>query len=463
MAAQTDVCSSDLSAETVGHAFVGQFYQILHQNPELVYRFYQDSSTMSRPGPDGTLSTVTSMEGIKELMLSLDCEDYKAEILTADAQASYMNGVIVLVTGRLTGKDYVRRNFTESFFLAPQDKGFFVLNDTFRFVEEDSSPEVNSVVEKDVDTSAPAAPVIPIEETTKASDVTVNHAPAVEDVTETVSISKDEPKSTVEKAVPQASADVVQPVAETLQNGHVDAPKKSYASLLKNLSEGAIKTTVPRLASATKAANLKASQKSVAPSPAVQPTRPAPVSTAVPKSSAPSDSNGNFDVQAEETDHSVYIGYLPLDATVAQVENEFKRFGAIKNNGIQVRSNKGFCFGFVEYEDATGKQNAIDCGHIIIGENKAFIQKKKTPTKVINGVSMYPAGRNGYRNNDSFKGRSSNYSNGGGGRNNYVRNNNNEKQRNGEVPSRGNNRNNGDGNVYQNGAGRGSRQGPPSK
>lgn len=69
-------------------------------------------------------------------------------------------------------------------------------------------------------------------ETTKASDVTVNHAPAVEDVTETVSISKDEPKSTVEKAVPQASADVVQPVAETLQNGHVDAPKKSYASLV---------------------------------------------------------------------------------------------------------------------------------------------------------------------------------------------------------------------------------------
>lgn len=58
---------------------------------------------------------------------------------------------------------------------------------------------------------------------------------------------------------------------------------------------------MPRLASATKAANLKASQKSVAPSPAVQPTRPAPVSTAVPKSSAPSDSNGNFDVQAEGT------------------------------------------------------------------------------------------------------------------------------------------------------------------
>ncbi|KNA07064.1 hypothetical protein SOVF_175390 isoform A [Spinacia oleracea] len=71
------------------------------------------------------------LQGIKELMLSLDCEDYKAEILTDDTQASYMNGVIVLVTGRLSGRDYVRRNFTESFF--------------------------------DVDKSAPTAPVIPIE------------------------------------------------------------------------------------------------------------------------------------------------------------------------------------------------------------------------------------------------------------------------------------------------------------
>ncbi|KNA09837.1 hypothetical protein SOVF_149910 [Spinacia oleracea] len=93
--------------------------------------------------------TLSKSKGIKDLMLSLDCEDYKAEILTADTQASYMNGVIVaeiltadtqasymngvivLDTRHLTGKDNVRRNFTESFF--------------------------------DVDQSAPAAPVIPIE------------------------------------------------------------------------------------------------------------------------------------------------------------------------------------------------------------------------------------------------------------------------------------------------------------
>lgn len=40
-----------------------------------------------------------------------------------------MGGVIVLVTGYLIGKDSDKRTFAQSFFLAPQENGFFVLND----------------------------------------------------------------------------------------------------------------------------------------------------------------------------------------------------------------------------------------------------------------------------------------------------------------------------------------------
>lgn len=68
--------------------------------------------------------------------MSLKYEDYTAEIDTADAQESHERGVIVLVTGRLTGNDNVRKKFSQTFFLAPQDKGYFVLNDVFRFLEE---------------------------------------------------------------------------------------------------------------------------------------------------------------------------------------------------------------------------------------------------------------------------------------------------------------------------------------
>lgn len=70
--------------------------------------------------------------------------DCTAEIITADAQESHAEGVIVLVTGCLTGKDNLRKKFSQTFFLAPQDKGYYVLNDVLRYVEETESIRSNS-------------------------------------------------------------------------------------------------------------------------------------------------------------------------------------------------------------------------------------------------------------------------------------------------------------------------------
>lgn len=50
------------SAQVVGNAFVEQYYHILHHSPDLVYKFYQDSSVLSRPESDGTMTTVTTMQ-----------------------------------------------------------------------------------------------------------------------------------------------------------------------------------------------------------------------------------------------------------------------------------------------------------------------------------------------------------------------------------------------------------------
>lgn len=97
-------------------------------------------------------------QGINEKILSLNFKDYTAEIKTADAQKSYKDGVTVLVTGSLMGKDNLKRKFAQSFFLAPQDNGYFVLNDTFRFVE-DNEPSENHTV-NGID-STPAVPQIP--------------------------------------------------------------------------------------------------------------------------------------------------------------------------------------------------------------------------------------------------------------------------------------------------------------
>lgn len=64
-----------------------------------------------------------------------------------DAQESFNGGVQVLVTGQLTGMDNTIHNFTQTFFLAPQDKGYFVLNDIFRFLD---NVNANPVLVNDV-------------------------------------------------------------------------------------------------------------------------------------------------------------------------------------------------------------------------------------------------------------------------------------------------------------------------
>ena len=84
-------------------------------------------------------------QAINEKILSLHYGELSAQILTVDAQDSFNGGVLVLVTGYLTGKDSLRRKFTQSFFLAPQDKGYFVLNDVFRYVDDGSQSFMNDV------------------------------------------------------------------------------------------------------------------------------------------------------------------------------------------------------------------------------------------------------------------------------------------------------------------------------
>ncbi|KAH0969240.1 hypothetical protein GBA52_028905, partial [Prunus armeniaca] len=62
MALQTSIPPPTPSAQLVGNAFIEQYYHILHNNPGLVHRFYQDSSVLSRPDSNGVMTSVTTME-----------------------------------------------------------------------------------------------------------------------------------------------------------------------------------------------------------------------------------------------------------------------------------------------------------------------------------------------------------------------------------------------------------------
>ncbi|OVA14605.1 RNA recognition motif domain [Macleaya cordata] len=414
------------SAQVVGNAFVEQYYHILHQSPELVFRFYQDSSSVSRPGPDGAMTLVTTMDAINEKILSLNFKDYKAEIKTVDAQDSYQAGVIVLVTGCLTslsGKDNVVKKFTQSFFLAPQDKGYFVLNDVFRYVDENELLEAGPVLVNGTSESITAAPMTPDPEPSHVPDHPVPDpiTPIVEkelnngeevyqplDNEEELVVEEEVVEEPPVKSVQNEARPLTEPAASVV---HEDAPKKSYASILKVMKGNA--TYVPT--KTVKVTHATVRQHAPAPASASAPVAPAPAHEAP----APSSNNAseNSNVQEEVEGYSIYIKNLPLSVTADQVEEEFKKFGMIKPAGVQVRSNKqqGFCFGFVEFEQLSSMQSAVEAMSVTILGRQAYIEEKRTTTRVGSGRGRFTPGRGGFRND--FRGRG----NFGGGRG-YGRN-----------------------------------------
>lgn len=60
------------SAQIVGNAFIQQFYVALHKSPELVHKFYLDSSVLSRPGADGAMTSATT---IQVGVIKISCND----------------------------------------------------------------------------------------------------------------------------------------------------------------------------------------------------------------------------------------------------------------------------------------------------------------------------------------------------------------------------------------------------
>ncbi|KAF3954653.1 hypothetical protein CMV_020026 [Castanea mollissima] len=183
------------------------------------------------------LSVATFSESsyaINEKILSLHYGELRAQILTVDEQNSFNGGVLILVTGYLTGKDSLRRKFTQTFFLAPQDKGYFVLNDAFRYVDGGSQSFVNDV---EVPLTPDPEPT-PVEENNvyeTATELSEVVAGEVYNPPENGQASIEEEEMPIGEVVDEVSDEWLI-VAESNTKTE-ETPKKSYASIFKAMKE----------------------------------------------------------------------------------------------------------------------------------------------------------------------------------------------------------------------------------
>eukprot|EP00252_Welwitschia_mirabilis_P017890 TRINITY_DN3983_c0_g1_i2.p1 TRINITY_DN3983_c0_g1~~TRINITY_DN3983_c0_g1_i2.p1 ORF type:complete len:403 (+),score=106.26 TRINITY_DN3983_c0_g1_i2:475-1683(+) len=336
--------------------------------------------------------------------MSLDYNNFKPLIKSIDAQESHDNGVLVLVTGSLTFTSGRTRYFSQSFFLAPQNKGFFVLNDIFKYLDEDlQKPKENMIRENgNVELEAQASISQTGETEQKANIDLINQSSvAKESVLEDVQLNSVQHKTVLTNAEENgALAD--QSVIPTHHEAPLprntpttpakDAPKLSYASIVRKeapASSPPVQRSIPSrvVPSVERQTSTSSSQKG---------------------SPAESGASGAAVVsEAEGNGHSIYIRNLPNNATASQVEEIFKKFGVIKPSGVQVRSKQGgICFGFVEYEELVSVQNALEASPVLIGGKQAFVEEKKPgsgPGRAFRGRPM--TGRGGFRADGARGGR----------------------------------------------------------
>lgn len=115
-------------------------------------------------------------------------------VLNVDCQSSFEN-IVVQVIGELSNKGQPHERFVQTFVLATQPNGYFVLNDIFRYFDVDEQdPEIveDEAKEADVGTEATAPKTDSVPESAADEAQTVESEAVAEQVDEKLEAVKDE-------------------------------------------------------------------------------------------------------------------------------------------------------------------------------------------------------------------------------------------------------------------------------
>lgn len=158
-------------------------------------------------------------QAIQERIRNLDFQDCKVRVSNVDSQASFEN-IVIQVIGETSNKAGEPKKFVQTFVLAQQPSGYFVLNDILRYIDEEADEEAAETTEE-----ASAAP----------APATETAAPAEPEVAKAAEEPKEEPSqldpAVVDQKLEEVSTFVEEPAAPngTANEPAVEASKEAEA------------------------------------------------------------------------------------------------------------------------------------------------------------------------------------------------------------------------------------------
>jgi len=162
-------------------------------------------------------------QNIQDRIKALELLDCKVRISNVDSQASFDN-IVIQVIGETSTKGAEPKKFVQTFVLAQQPSGYFVLNDILRYVEEEADEEpIDHADAAPVSMVAPVAAAVPEPQAELEAPKSVEGAEEKAELDATAVDNKLEEVGAAAKDAPAASA------AEAPAELAVDTPAKTEA------------------------------------------------------------------------------------------------------------------------------------------------------------------------------------------------------------------------------------------
>ncbi|KAL4793342.1 hypothetical protein BDV19DRAFT_228794 [Aspergillus venezuelensis] len=419
-----------ISKDEVGWYFVEQYYTNMSRSPDKLHLFYSRRSQLVFGTEAESVPVAVGQKAIQEKIKKLDFQDCKVRVLNVDAQASFDN-ILISVIGEISNKQEPSRKFVQTFVLAEQPNGYYVLNDVFRYLADEEEVAEDAAVSSD---AAAEEPELPTPAQTAAETSTETEGPKVdseaavaevdeklehvEEVEEETPVAEATPQingteqaeaepaaEAAEEPAPAVEAEPEQPAPEPpvqIEQGPKEqapparAVPKTWANIASKIGAAApVVPAIPVAPAKPATAAATASQPS-APAPAA-----APAAESVPSQPSSTDGSGwqtaghdHKKSQARSGDNQAVLGYIKNvteKVNADQLKETLERFGKLTHFDVSRQKNCAF----IEFADRAGYNAAIAANPHQIGTEQIKVEERRPRGSVYGGNANYGPGRGG--------------------------------------------------------------------
>ncbi|KAG4106233.1 NTF2-domain-containing protein [Neocallimastix lanati (nom. inval.)] len=361
----------------VSWLFVQEYYTIMNNSPEKLHQFYNKDSYYCN-GSEGESSKIYHGQSeINKRIKELEYEDCKVLVSNVDSQVSSNDGIIIQVLGEMSNKGGASHKFAQTFFLAKQPNGYFVLNDIIRFLKEDIENEYE-------DFDAPNENYATQEQYMDNQANTMMTEEIIEQMNESLVIENEAGLEEKENL-------------ETMETKPIIEEKKVETEVVEEQVE------VPATTTTTNVTTELNTTTETDGTPEVSKVE----SKSLPNASKTTQGRGVRQDQKINFEREIFIKDVNDNISRDKLKEAFSKFGEVKNIDVFYNRHNGF----VEFATVESVKKAIAAKSVMIDGHKVLAEEKHKRKGFNNSYSS--RNRNEYRDSRYQSGKNGNYINRG--------------------------------------------------